>query len=105
MHQIWRILKIYSKYQRPVDAKALTKIIANQELIIIGEHFSAINFLKNMSFGDRKFSQNTIDAIYYLEKQLNLEYQLHKNNKNFHHHGPLWRLMSTRTLEIVHKIQ
>ena len=104
MYPIWQIFKIYNKYQRPVDAKKLAKIIGNQNLTIKGEYFSAINFLKNMSFNDRKFSQNTINAIYNLEKQLNLEYQFHKSNKVFNKHGPLWNIMSTRTLEIVHKI-
>lgn len=104
MHPIWQIFKIYNKYQRPVDAKRLAKVIENQNLTIKGEYFSAINFLKNMNFNDRKFSQNTIDAIYNLEKQLNLEYQFHKSNKVFNKHGPLWNIMSTRTLEIVHKI-
>lgn len=104
MHPIWRTFKIYNKYQRPVDAKKLNKIIENQNLLIKGEFFSAINFLKNMDFNNRKFSQNTIYAIYNLEKQLNLEYQLNKSNQTFNEHGPLWNIMSTRTLEIIHKI-
>ena len=104
MHLIWQIFKIYSKYQRPVDAKKLAKIIENQNLTIKGEYFSAINFLKNMEFNDRKFSRNTIEAIYNLEKQLNLEYQLNKGNQVFNKHGPLWNIMSTRTLKIIHKI-
>lgn len=56
-----------------------------------------------MNFNDRKFSQNTIDAIYNLEKQLNLEYQFYKNDKDFSQHGPLWNIMGTRTLETIHK--
>ena len=105
MHLIWVLLKKYNKYQQPVNSKSLAAIIGNQNLTIKGEYFSAINFLKNMEFNGKKFSPDTADAIYDLEKQLNLEYQDHKSSKQFEEHGPLWRIMSTRTLEIVHKTQ
>jgi len=105
LHLVWRLLKIYRKYQKPVNSMDIAKLIEHTNLKIVDEYYSAINFLKNFEFKfGVQLTQETLKMVYGLEKQLNLEYKRFFNKEyRFKNHGKIWEIMSTRTIHLKHR--
>ena len=103
LHKLWKILRIYRKYQYPVNALELFTTLNNANLTIIDEYYSSIDNLKNFRIKDslRMFRENRKE-VYDLEKALNIEYQKNYTlEQRVGVHGPLWKVMGTRTIKVV----
>ena len=103
LHKLWRTLRIYRKYQFPVNASKLVTTLDNTNLKIIDEYYSNIDNFKNFRIKESVsvFRENCA-AVYDLEKALNIEYQKYYNlDQRVGMHGPLWKVMGTRTIKVV----
>lgn len=104
LSRFWKLLKIYRKYQYPVSAEKLFEVISNNRLVITDEYYSSLDNFKNFHMTKTlKLFRDYNDSVYNLEEQLNIDYQ-----KNFslreraRNHGPIWKVMGTRTIKIEH---
>ena len=103
LHRLWKTLRIYRKYQYPVNASKLLITLNNSNLKIIDEYYSNIDNFKNFRTkeGLSVFRENCT-AVHDLEKALNIEYQKdYTLEQRIGMHGPLWKVMGTRTIKVV----
>ena len=103
LHKLWKLLRIYRKYQYPVNASELLTTLNYANLTIIDEYYSSIDNFKNFRIKESLsvFRENCA-AIYDLEKALNIEYQKNYSlEQRIGMHGPLWKVMGTRTIKVV----
>jgi ubiquinone/menaquinone biosynthesis C-methylase UbiE len=102
LHKLWQLLGMYSKYQYPVNPADLLTIVNSVNLRIIDEYYSSIDNFKNFKVIEKfDLFREKNGAVYNLEKELNIEYQ--KNftlNQRIGVHGPLWKVMGTRTIKV-----
>ena len=102
LHKLWQLLGWYSKYQYPVNPADLLNIVNSVKLSIIDEYYSSIDNFKNFKVFEKLdlFRENNM-AVYNLEKELNMEYQKWFTlNQRIGMHGPLWKVMGTRTIKV-----
>jgi len=104
LFRFWKLLKIYRKYQHPVNANELFEVVSKNGLVITDEYYSNLDNFKNFRMRNTsKLFREVSDSVYFLEEQLNIEYR-----KNFaltqrvRNHGPIWKVMGTRTIKIKH---
>ena len=104
LHLVWRLLKIYRKYQKPVNSMDIAKLIERSNLKIVDEYYSAINFLKDFELKlGVPLTKETLGTLYDLEKKLNIEYESYYDEEfRFKNHGKIWEIMSTRTIHLKH---
>ena len=102
MHKLWQLLGSYSKYQYPVNPTDLLKIVNSAKLKIVDDYYSNIDNFKNFKVIEKLdlFRENS-ETVYNLEKELNIEYQkFFTLNQRIGIHGPLWKVMGTRTIKV-----
>jgi ubiquinone/menaquinone biosynthesis C-methylase UbiE len=102
LHKLWKLFRLYSKYQYPVNPADLLTIVNSVKLSIIDDYYSNIDNFKNFKVIEKLdlFRENS-GAVYDLEKELNIEYQKHFTlNQRIGMHGPLWKVMGTRTIKV-----
>ena len=103
LHKLWKTLRIYRKYQYPVNASELLETLNNANLMIVDEYYSNVDNFKNFKIEESLsvFRENCT-AVYGLEKALNIEYQKsYTLEQRIGMHGPLWKVMGTRTIKVV----
>ena len=103
LHKLWKALRIYRKYQFPVNASKLVTTLNNSNLEIIDEYYSNIDNFKNFRIKESvSIFRENCEAVYDLEKALNIEYQKYYTlDQRVGMHGPLWKIMGTRTIKVV----
>jgi ubiquinone/menaquinone biosynthesis C-methylase UbiE len=102
LHKLWQLTGSYSKYQYPVNAADLLTIVNSVGLSIIDDYYSNIDNFKNFKVFEKLdlFRENS-GTVYDLEKELNIEYQKYFTlNQRVGMHGPLWKVMGTRTIKV-----
>jgi ubiquinone/menaquinone biosynthesis C-methylase UbiE len=104
LHLLWRLFRVYNKYQYPVNPVDLLTTVTSAKLMIIDEFYSNIDNFKNFKVNEKcdLFSEKSRE-VHNLEKSLNYEYQ--KNftlSQRIGTHGPLWKVMGTRTIKVKH---
>jgi ubiquinone/menaquinone biosynthesis C-methylase UbiE len=102
LHKLWQLTRWYSKYQYPVNPVELLTIVNSVKLSIIDDYYSSIDNFKNFKVSEKLdlFRENS-GTVYDLEKELNIEYQKHFTlNQRIGMHGPLWKVMGTRTIKV-----
>jgi len=102
LHKLWQLLGSYSKYQYPVNPTDLLKIVNSAKLKIVDDYYSNIDNFKNFKVIEKLdlFRENS-EIVYNLEKELNIEYQkFFTLNQRIGIHGPLWKVMGTRTIKV-----
>ena len=102
LHKFWQLMRWYSKYQYPVNPEELLTIVNSVKLSIIDDYYSSIDNFKNFKVSEKLdlFRENS-GTVYDLEKELNIEYQKHFTlNQRIGMHGPLWKVMGTRTIKV-----
>ena len=103
LYKLWKTLRIYRKYQYPVNASELLATLNNANLMIVDEYYSNVDNFKNFRIEESLsvFRENCA-AVYDLEKTLNIEYQKNYTlEQRVGMHGPLWKVMGTRTIKVV----
>jgi ubiquinone/menaquinone biosynthesis C-methylase UbiE len=102
LHKLWKVFRLYSKYQYPVNPAELLAIVNSVKLGIIDDYYSSIDNFKNFKVTEKLdlFRENN-ETVYDLEKELNVEYQKYFTlNQRIGMHGPLWKVMGTRTIKV-----
>ena len=102
LHKFWQLMRWYSKYQYPVNPEELLTIVNSAKLSIVDDYYSSIDNFKNFKITEKLdlFRENS-GTVYDLEKDLNIEYQKHFTlNQRIGMHGPLWKVMGTRTIKV-----
>ena len=101
--KLWKVLSIYRKYQYPVNAEKLLTTLNNANLKIVDEYYSNIDNFKSFRIKENLgVFRDNCPAVYDLEKALNIEYQKSYNlEQRIGMHGPLWKVMGTRTIKVV----
>ena len=107
LHKLWRLFRMYNKYQYPVNPADLLTIVNSVKLSIIDDYYSSIDNFKNFKVVEKLdlFRENS-GIVYDLEKELNIEYQKHFTlNQRIGMHGSLWKVMGTRTIKVKRTIE
>ena len=102
LHKLWHLFRLYSKYQYPVNPADLLTIVNSVQLRIIDDYYSSVDNFKNFKvIEDLDLFREHSGAVYNLEKELNIEYQKYFTlNQRIGIHGPLWKVMGTRTIKV-----
>lgn len=98
----WRILGWYSKYQKPVNANFLNKIISNNGLRIAGDRYHSLDSLEIIS---GRLSVEEREELFPLAMKLEefLNSTLSRNpNQGLRGHSDIFLIYSSRTLCLVH---
>jgi ubiquinone/menaquinone biosynthesis C-methylase UbiE len=102
LHKLWKVFRLYSKYQYPVNPAELLTIVNSVKLSITDDYYSSIDNFKNFKVTEKLdlFRENN-ETVYDLEKELNVEYQKYFTlNQRIGMHGPLRKVMGTRTIKV-----
>jgi ubiquinone/menaquinone biosynthesis C-methylase UbiE len=102
LHKLWKVFRLYSKYQYPVNPAELLTIVNSVKLSITDDYYSSIDNFKNFKVTEKLdlFRENN-ETVYDLEKELNIEYQKYFTlTQRIGMHGPLWKVMGTRTIKV-----
>lgn len=100
---LWRILKWYSKYQKPVSASELSKYIEQNNLVVLSESYHSLDSIEVISgILDEKTRIKIFPLLVEIEVILNSN--IEKDTKpTLRGHSSLFMCFNSRTLVLGHK--
>jgi len=99
---LWRILGLYSKYQKPINAYALNKLISKHRFRVVGEHYHSVDSLEIIS-GKLSPAERAELFPIALSLEVFLNSKISKApNRNLRGHSDIFQICSSRTLVLEH---
>ena len=103
LHFLWRIMKWYSKYQKPIDATHLRNIYTTLGFEEIHDSYHIIDSLENFEISDMSMDER----IRYIQLQSDLEILLNNlrnkdqsDSNGLRGHSKLFEIMLSRTIHL-----